>query len=103
MIIRRTGERKRVAHLHISPGEHGEDVEPPLWFFTWRPLEKVDPIGRRQRQAEWVASHLLRLVRHFHHAIHVNDGLRHRLGLKQKNKKEKKDDDDEIFHRVLFI
>jgi hypothetical protein len=63
----------------------------------------VDPIGRRQRQAEWVASHLLRLVRHFHHAIHVNDGLRHRLRLKQKQKQEKNDDDDDGNFPSSFI
>ena len=75
-------------HLHISPGEHGEDVEPPFRLFTRRPLEKVDTIGGSQSQAERVARHFLRL-RHFHNTIHVDDGLGDRLRLLYKREKKK--------------
>ena len=66
--------------LHVGAGEHGEDVEPPLGLLRRRSFEEVDAIGRRQRQRHRVPRHLFRF-RHLHHAVHVDDGLRHRFRL----------------------
>jgi hypothetical protein len=74
------GKKRWSTNLHIGPGKHGEDVEPPFRLFSRRSLKEVDSIGGRQRQAERVTRHFLRF-RHFHHAVHVDDGLRHRLRL----------------------
>ena len=73
--------------LHVGPGEHGEDVEPPFRFLAWRALEEVDAIGRRQRQTERMARHFFGFG-NLHHFVHVDDGLRNRFGL--TTEKEKK-------------
>lgn len=71
--------------FYLWSNKDGQDVAPPARLLRAHPLDEVDAVGRRERDAVRVARDVLGRG-HLQHAVHVDDALRHSFRLQHTGK-----------------